>query len=77
MIKRVKGGYKVLSEKTHKNLGGPHKAKAGAEKCLRQVEFFKRSKGWLETKSAQAAAALTTSRHVLDCASTARLVRQR
>jgi hypothetical protein len=45
MIKKVKGGYKVLSEKTHKNLGGPYKTKAKAKKRLRQVEFFKRKKG--------------------------------
>jgi hypothetical protein len=44
MIKKVKGGYKVLSEKTKKNLGGPCKTKAEAEKRLRQVEFFKHSK---------------------------------
>jgi len=45
MIKRVKGGYKVLSEKG-KNLGGPYKSKEQAEKRLKQVEFFKRRKGW-------------------------------
>lgn len=45
MIKKVKGGYKVLSEKTKKNLGGPYKTKAEAEKRLRQVEFFKHDKG--------------------------------
>ena len=44
MIKRVKGGYKVLSEKG-KNLGGPYKSKAEAEKRLRQVEYFKHNKG--------------------------------
>ena len=43
MIKKVKGGYKVLSEKG-KNLGGPYKSKAQAEKRLRQVEFFKHHK---------------------------------
>jgi hypothetical protein len=31
MIKKVKEGYKVLSEKG-KNLGGPYKSKAEAEK---------------------------------------------
>lgn len=31
MIKKVKGGYKVLSE-NGKNLGGPYKSKAQAEK---------------------------------------------
>ena len=42
---KVKEGYKVLSEKTGKNLGGPYKSKAEAEKRLRQVEFFKHRKG--------------------------------
>lgn len=41
MIVKVKGGYKVVSEKSKKNLGGPYKTKAEAEKRLRQVEFFK------------------------------------
>jgi hypothetical protein len=40
MIKKVAGGYKVLSEKG-KNLGGPYKSKAAAQKRLKQVEFFK------------------------------------
>jgi hypothetical protein len=44
MIKKVAGGYKVLSEKG-KNLGGPYKSKKEAEKRLRQVEFFKHKKG--------------------------------
>jgi len=44
MIKKVKGGYKVLSE-SGKNLGGPYKSKSQAEKRLRQVEFFKHRKG--------------------------------
>jgi hypothetical protein len=43
MIKKVKEGYKVLSEKG-KNLGGPYKTKAEAEKRLRQVEYFKHHK---------------------------------
>jgi hypothetical protein len=43
MIKKVKGGYKVLSKKGN-NLGGPYKSKAEAEKRLRQVEFFKHRK---------------------------------
>jgi hypothetical protein len=43
MIKKVKSGYQVLSEKG-KNLGGPYKSKAQAEKRLRQVEFFKHRK---------------------------------
>lgn len=45
MIKKVKEGYKVVSEKTGKNLGGPYKSKEQAKKRLRQVEFFKRKKG--------------------------------
>lgn len=45
MIKKVNGGYRVLSEKTGKNLGGPYKTKEEAKKRLRQVEFFKRAKG--------------------------------
>jgi hypothetical protein len=40
MIKKVSGGYKVVSEKG-KNLGGPYKSKPEAEKRLRQVEYFK------------------------------------
>ena len=44
MIKKVKEGYKVLSEK-EKNLGGPYKTREEAEKRLRQVEFFKHNKG--------------------------------
>lgn len=40
MIRKVKGGYKVLSEKG-KNLGGPYPSKAKAQKRLRQVEYFK------------------------------------
>jgi hypothetical protein len=45
MIKKVKGGYKVVSEKSGKNLGGPYKSKEEAKKRLQQVEFFKRRKG--------------------------------
>ena len=45
MIKKVKSGYKVVSEKTGKNLGGPYKTKAEAEKRLRQVQYFKHNKG--------------------------------
>jgi hypothetical protein len=43
MIRKVKEGYKVLSEKG-KNLGGPYKTKSEAAKRLRQVEFFKHHK---------------------------------
>ncbi len=45
MIRKVSGGYKVLSEDGKKNLGGPYKTKAAAQKRLRQVEFFKHKKG--------------------------------
>ena len=44
MIKKVNGGYKVLSSKG-KNLGGPYKTLEEAKKRLRQVEFFKHQKG--------------------------------
>ena len=44
MIRKVSGGYKVLSEKG-KNLGGPYKSKKKAEKRLQQVEYFKHNKG--------------------------------
>ena len=40
MIKKVAGGYKVVSSKG-KNLGGPYKKMEEAKKRLRQVEFFK------------------------------------
>lgn len=45
MIKTTSGGYKVVSERTGKNPGGPYKTRAAAEKRLRQVEFFKHRKG--------------------------------
>ena len=44
MIVKREDGYYVISEKTEKNLGGPYKTRAEAEKRLRQVEFFKRQK---------------------------------
>jgi hypothetical protein len=40
MIRKVSGGWKVLSEKG-KNLGGPYKSIAEARKRLQQVEYFK------------------------------------
>jgi hypothetical protein len=43
VIKKVTGGYNVLSEKG-KSLGGPYKTKKAAEKRLRQVEYFKHHK---------------------------------
>jgi len=44
MIKKVKEGYKVVSEKSAKNLGGPYKTKEEAAKRLQQVEYFKHKK---------------------------------
>ena len=43
MIKKVKGGYSVVSSRG-RNLGGPYKTLEEAKKRLRQVEFFKRRK---------------------------------
>jgi len=43
MIRKVKGGYKVVSH-SGKSLGGPYKSKAAAQKRLRQVEYFKHKK---------------------------------
>jgi hypothetical protein len=43
VIRKVKGGYQVLSSKG-KNLGGPYRTREEARKRLRQVEFFKRRK---------------------------------
>jgi hypothetical protein len=44
MIKKVKGGYQVLSSKG-RNMGGPYKTLEEAQKRLRQVEYFKHRKG--------------------------------
>jgi hypothetical protein len=44
MIRKVKGGYQVVSEKG-KNLGGPYKSMEAAKRRLRQVEYFKHKKG--------------------------------
>jgi hypothetical protein len=43
MISKSKGGYSVKSH-SGKNLGGPYKSKAQAQKRLRQVEMFKHMK---------------------------------
>jgi hypothetical protein len=40
MIRKVKGGYRVLSE-VHKRNMGTYKTKAAAEKRLKQIEMFK------------------------------------
>ena len=45
MIKKTKEGYKVVSEKKGKNLGGPYKTREEASKRLKQVEYFKHNKG--------------------------------
>jgi hypothetical protein len=45
MIEKREDGYYVVSEKAEKNLGGPYKTRAEAEKRLRQVEYFKHEKG--------------------------------
>jgi hypothetical protein len=61
MIKKVSGGYKVLSENGKKNLGGPYKSKAAPEKRLKQVEYFKR-KGWIGTAPPQRQKGRATTR---------------
>jgi hypothetical protein len=43
MIKKVRGGYQVVSTKG-RNLGGPYKSLAAAKKRLRAVEYFKHRK---------------------------------
>jgi len=43
MIKKMKGGFQVLSHKG-RNMGGPCKTLDEAKKRLRQVEFFKHRK---------------------------------
>jgi len=43
MIKKVKEGYRVVSEKTERNMG-TYKTLAEAKKRLQQVEFFKHKK---------------------------------
>ena len=44
MIKKIKGKYIVLSEKTGRKFG-TYKTKKEAEKRLKQIEFFKHLKG--------------------------------
>ena len=41
MIKKTKSGYQVVS-KGGKKLSKPSLSKAGAEKRLREIEYFKR-----------------------------------
>lgn len=44
MIVKTSKGYKVVSESSRKNLGGPYKTRAQAVKRLQQVEYFKQRK---------------------------------
>lgn len=48
MIIKRKGGYYVVSESGHKNLGGPYKSRAQAVHRLKQVEWFKYRKSILK-----------------------------
>lgn len=41
MIVRTKKGWIVVSHTTGRKLGGPYKSKAGAERRLKQIRFFK------------------------------------
>jgi hypothetical protein len=51
MIKKVKGGYQVVSTKG-RNLGGPYESLAAAKRRLRAVEFFKhRIRGFFCSKT--------------------------
>lgn len=43
MIRKVKAGWRVVSERTGRNLG-TYKTLAAAKKRLRQVEYFKHLK---------------------------------
>lgn len=44
MIEKVKGGYRVIGNETHKNLG-TFATKAAAEHHQLQVQYFKYAKG--------------------------------
>lgn len=43
MIKKVKGGYRLVSKTTGKNLG-TYRTRAGARKRERQIQYFKNVK---------------------------------
>ena len=43
MIKKVREGYRVESEKNHRNMG-TYKTKEEAKERLRQIEYFKHKK---------------------------------
>lgn len=49
MIRKTSKGYKVVSE-SGKNLSKPNLTKAGAEKRLREVEYFKHRGGKRATR---------------------------
>lgn len=44
MIRKVKGGYRLVSKKTGRNLG-TYRSKKGAQKRERQVNYFKHKRG--------------------------------
>lgn len=44
MIKKIKEGFRVVSEKTGRNFG-TYKKLEDAKRRLRQIEFFKHLKG--------------------------------
>jgi hypothetical protein len=44
MIRKCKGGYRVVST-SGRNLGGPYKTKKAAKERLREVEYFKHKGG--------------------------------
>jgi len=56
-IRKVKGGYKLVSKKTGKNLG-TYPTRAGAEKREKQVQYFKHAN---EDANSDLAAALTNA----------------
>ena len=45
MIKKTAKGYKVISHKSGKNLGGPYSSHAKAVKRIHQVQYFKHKRG--------------------------------
>jgi hypothetical protein len=49
MIKKVKEGFRVVSEKSGRNMG-TYKTKDEAKERLRQVEFFKRKSAKSKSK---------------------------
>jgi hypothetical protein len=49
MIIKIKEGYRVVSEKTKRNMG-TYKTKEEAKERLRQIEFFKHKKAGPKAK---------------------------